>query len=115
MPKSLGKQAAAKFRALTKLLTPHRILTDADVDALAVLASALAQYDHAEGEIAKYGTVIKSAQGVPIQSPYMSVQRSAWERIKVLLPEFGLTPSARVRLGMVTEDDDNSDDEFSNL
>ena len=102
------------YRKLARVLDPSRILTEADQEGLAVLASALAQYAEAERSIAETGTVILSTQGVPVQSPYLAVQRASWDRIKALLPEFGLTPSARARMGLVEEPvDDGADDGFT--
>ena len=39
-----------------------------------------------------------SGKGNPYQNPLLSVANAAWEQIRKMLAEFGLTPSSRQRL-----------------
>lgn len=54
----------------------------------------------------KYGTVVKSPSGYPIQSPYLAIANKAHEQMTKLLAEFGMTPSSRSRC-MVAKPDDS--------
>ena len=48
--------------------------------------------------IQKYGTMIKSPQGYPIQSPYLSIANRQTEIMMRIASEFGFTPASRSRI-----------------
>ncbi|MEM9752549.1 MAG: phage terminase small subunit P27 family [Planctomycetota bacterium] len=111
-PRSLTGTAATVYKRLCKLLEPRKILTEEDRDGLMILASSLNQYAAAERHLNKHGLTTDSPRGGLVPSPMLAVQRAAWDRCKQLLPEFGLTPSARVRMGLVPDAEDEEDDGF---
>jgi P27 family predicted phage terminase small subunit len=49
----------------------------------------------AEGNIAKYGSFIRTPSGYPIQSPYIGIATKAIEQMRKFLSEFGMTPASR--------------------
>jgi len=46
----------------------------------------------------KFGVMVKSPTGFPMQSPYLAVANRAMEQIRALLAEFGMSPSSRTRV-----------------
>jgi P27 family predicted phage terminase small subunit len=48
--------------------------------------------------IQKYGVMIKSPQGFPIQSPYLSIANRQAEIMMRIASEFGFTPASRSRI-----------------
>jgi P27 family predicted phage terminase small subunit len=49
-------------------------------------------------QIQKYGTMVKSPSGFPIQSPYLSIANRQAEIMMRIASEFGFTPASRSRL-----------------
>ena len=62
----------------------------------------------AEGALRKYGVMVKSPNGLPMQSPYLAVANKAMEQMRSLLSEFGMSPASRtrVRVEPVDEEED---------
>jgi P27 family predicted phage terminase small subunit len=102
-------EAAKEWKRIVAILSRQRILSEADTAALAIYATSYSQYKQAERAIAEHGTVILSAQGVPIKNPYTTIQNQCWNRIQPLLAEFGLTPSSRARMKLDGDQDDDED------
>ena len=73
-------------------------MTEIDVAALAPTARRGARWVEAEANLVKYGVVIKSPTGFPMQSPYLAIANKAMEQMTRLLTEFGMCPSARTRV-----------------
>ena len=67
---------------------------------------SLAQFHLAETTLAAEGLVIERGDGPPMRNPWSVVQSQCWERIRPLLAELGLTPSARARLKIVDDPED---------
>jgi P27 family predicted phage terminase small subunit len=86
-------------------------LSDIDRPALEILSTSLATYREAQAHVNEHGSVLIGTTGTPIKNPYLGVQKDCWDRIRVLLAEFGLTPSARARLKL----DDRKGDEGESL
>jgi P27 family predicted phage terminase small subunit len=48
--------------------------------------------------IQKYGTMIKSPSGYPVQSPYLAIANRQAEIMMRIASEFGFTPASRSRI-----------------
>src|SRR5258708_37274817 len=48
--------------------------------------------------IQKYGTMVKSPSGYPIQSPYVAIANRQAEIMMRIASEFGFTPASRSRI-----------------
>jgi P27 family predicted phage terminase small subunit len=48
--------------------------------------------------IQKFGTMVKSPSGYPVQSPYVSIANRQAEIMMRIAPEFGFTPASRSRI-----------------
>jgi P27 family predicted phage terminase small subunit len=62
--------------------------------------------------IQKFGTMIKSPTGYPIQSPYVSIANRQAEIMMRIASEFGFTPASRGRISQPIE---NEPSLFDNL
>ncbi|MBF4014832.1 phage terminase small subunit P27 family [Burkholderia pseudomallei] len=98
MPDWLSPDAAKHWPAIAEQLHQVGLLTAIDVTALGLYCEAFARWKDANARIVKYGTVIKSPNGYPIQSPYLAIANKAHEQMTKLLAEFGMTPSSRSRV-----------------
>ena len=105
IPNWLSPDAAKHWPAVAKQLHDAGLLTAIDVTALGLYCEAFARWKDANARIVKYGTVVKSPNGYPIQSPYLAIANKAHEQMTKLLAEFGMTPSSRSRCVVVRPDD----------
>ena len=71
-----------------------------DGAALALYCQAWARWVEAEANLVRYGTVIKSQSGFPIQSPYLAIANKAMAQMARILVEFGMSPSSRTRVSI---------------
>jgi len=97
-PPHLQGEARAEWERLGKKLVTWRLMTEIDQGALALYCTAWARWVEAEEALAKFGTVIKSPSGYPVQSPYLAIANKAMEQMTRLLVEFGMSPSSRSRV-----------------
>ena len=97
-PPHLQGEARKEWRRLGRKLVTWRLITEIDAGALALYCTAWARWVEAEASLARYGTVIKSPNGYPVQSPYLAIANKAMEQMTRLLVEFGMSPSSRSRV-----------------
>lgn len=97
-PRFLPVEARRKWRQMAPDLEAMGVAGKMDRDALALYCQTWADYVQALADIAKYGTLIKSPNGMPVQSPYVGMKNRALDTLRALAGEFGLTPSSRTRI-----------------
>jgi P27 family predicted phage terminase small subunit len=97
-PPELGPVARAEWDRLVGELTALRMLTNLDRAALAAYCAAYAFWADAIENIGKYGTMVKSPTGYPVQSPYISIANRQAEIMMRIASEFGFTPASRSRI-----------------
>ena len=98
-PEFLTAEAKTEWERMTALLEQMGLLSHADRAALAAYCQCYGRWVHAEQQVAKYGTIVKSPdKGFPMKSPYLTVADQAMEAMRKFLVEFGLTPSSRSRI-----------------
>ena len=103
VPEHLSEAARKEWRRLGGMLVGMGVMTEADGDALALLCTSWARWLEAEEQLRRYGIVIKSPSGYPIQSPYLSIARQSMAEVRSLLSEFGLTPASRSRVSVAEQ------------
>ena len=94
-PRHLGQEAKREWRRVSKELRAMGLLTKVDRAALAMYCDARGRWVEA---LRRYGVMVKSPSGFPMQSPYLAVANKAMEQMRLLLGEFGMSPSARTRI-----------------
>lgn len=97
-PIELGPVARKEWERLVSELAALRILTHLDRAALAAYCGAYAMWAEATEAIQKFGTMVKSPTGYPVQSPYVSIANRQAEIMMRIASEFGFTPASRSRI-----------------
>jgi len=97
-PPELNAAARCEWDRLATQLGALRILTALDRAALAAYCGAYALWAEATEAIHKYGTMVKSPAGFPMQSPYVSIANRQAEIMMRIASEFGFTPASRSRI-----------------
>ena len=97
-PQALGPVARREWERLVGELSALHMLTNLDRAALAAYCGAYALWAEATEAIQKYGTMVKSPSGYPIQSPYLAVANRQAEIMMRIASEFGFTPASRSRI-----------------
>jgi P27 family predicted phage terminase small subunit len=104
-PPELGPVAREEWNRLVSELVSLGLLTNLDRAALAAYCGAYALWAEATEAIQKYGAMIKSPTGFPIQSPYLSIANRQAEIMMRIASEFGFTPASRSRISTPASDE----------
>ena len=112
-PAELGPVARREWDRLVGELMSLRILTNLDRAALAAYCGAYAMWAEATESIQKYGSMVKSPTGYPVQSPYVSIANRQAEIMMRIASEFGFTPASRSRISTSSPDDEVPFDLFN--
>lgn len=99
-PKHLCPRAKAEWERISVELFKLGLLTNIDGSMLALYCAAYAIWEDATEKLQKTGLVIKSPNGYPIQSPYLTISARAIDQINGLLCQFGMSPSSRSRVAV---------------
>ena len=94
-PACLGDEARKEWQRLAKELGELGLLTRLDRGLLAAYCQAHALWVEAVSSIERYGTMIKSPNGFPMQSPSVAVANKQVEIMVRIAAELGMTPSSR--------------------
>lgn len=97
-PATLPEAAQAQWRMIAPQLSEMGVFTHLDRDALEMYCTAYATWRDAQLQIQQYGPLTKTKAGYVQQSPYMQIANKAFEQMKALMREFGMTPSARTSI-----------------
>jgi P27 family predicted phage terminase small subunit len=96
-PPELCAVARAEWNRIVGELIALSILSKFDRGPLAIYCQAYAMWLEASQAIEKYGMMIKSPNGHPMQSPYVSVLTKQAEIMLRIASDFGFTPASRHR------------------
>jgi P27 family predicted phage terminase small subunit len=97
-PPELSPAAQREWQRLVGELASLNVLTNLDRAALAAYCGAYALWAEATEAIQKFGVMVKSPTGFPIQSPYVSIANRQAEIMMRIAAEFGFTPASRGRI-----------------
>ena len=97
-PAELAPLAQQEWHRLIGDLAALRLVTQLDRAALAAYCAAYGFWVEAVEAIQKYGTMVKSPTGFPIQSPYISIANRQAEIMIKITSKFGFTPASRSRI-----------------
>ena len=112
-PAILSEQALAQWDVVAPQLHQMGVLTMIDATALEMYCVAYGNWCEAQEKIRKFGPLTKSPSGHLQQSPYMQIANKAFEQMRAMLPEFGMTPSSRS--GLKTGETNNNKNPFASL
>lgn len=97
-PPELGPAAQREWQRLVGELASLKVLTNLDRAALGAYCGAYALWAESTEAIQKFGVMVKSPTGFPIQSPYVSIANRQAEIMMRIAAEFGFTPASRGRI-----------------
>lgn len=97
-PPTLSEKALKQWDLVAPQLHKMGVLTQIDATALEMYCVAYGNWAEAQEMIKEYGPLVKARSGYLQQSPYMQMANKAFEQMKAMLPEFGMTPSSRSSL-----------------
>ncbi len=107
-PGHLSAEAKREWKRISVDLAGCGLLTRIDRAALALYCEAWGRWVEAQQALRIYGVMIKAPSGFPMQSPYLAIANKAFEQMRTMLGEFGMSPSSRTRVhavAVVDEDD----------
>lgn len=81
---------------------------------LAAYCGAYGLWSEATEAIQKYGTMVKSPTGYPMQSPYVSIANRQAEIMMRIASEFGFTPASRSRISAPSQSEPTLFDHLDN-
>ncbi len=98
-PEHLNDMARHEWVRTGSVLHAAGLLTDLDLNALAIYCVAYARWREAEKQIEEFGMLqLAPGSGYPMQSPYLQIVNKAIEQMTKIQAEFGMGPSSRTRV-----------------
>ena len=106
-PEWLSEDAKKIWKRTTAQLKSMGILYEADIDIIVAYCNAVVNYQKASLIVDQSGVLIKGRRDSVVTNPAVRVQRDAATLIRMLASELGLTPSARSRISLESNDADD--------
>ena len=97
-PQELGPAARQEWERIVSELIAKAVLSRFDRGPLAAYCTAYALAMEAAEMVHKHGAMIKSPNGFPMQSPYLSHLNQQVATMMRIATEFGFTPASRSRI-----------------
>jgi P27 family predicted phage terminase small subunit len=97
-PKFVNAEAKREWNRMVAILLELGLYTEVDHAALAMYCQAWGRWVVAERKLVVEGEIITGVMGGKMQNPWRYEANKAFAQMRQMLPEFGLTPSARSRL-----------------
>lgn len=97
-PPELNGVAKQEWDRIVSALMPMCVLSSVDRAPLAAYCVAYSLWIEATKMLEKHGSMIKSPNGYPVQSPYLSVANKQLELMLRIACEFGFTPGSRSKI-----------------
>ncbi len=94
-PYHLCKSAKNHWNKTAPAIHAIGLLTKADEASFAMYCEAHARWVNAKMMIKRKGLIIKTRNGYPVQSPYLGIANTAFDQMRKMMGEFGMTPSSR--------------------
>lgn len=97
-PAHLSRAAKKEWKRMSQVLHSNGLLTQLDYSQFAIYCQAWGRWVDAEKKISDTSMVVKTANGNPINNPYMNIANTAMRDCHKFLSEFGMTPSSRTKI-----------------
>jgi P27 family predicted phage terminase small subunit len=111
-PKFLKGDARAEWKVVVGILSKLRVLSESDHAALVIYCTSYARYKQAERMLEEESCVVPGDKGIMKVNGWVSVQKQAFDRIRPLLSELGLTPCSRNKMNNAQVDTTVEADEW---
>ncbi len=112
MPDHLNKKEQKVWTHVVDQLVAAGIMTNIDQHGMEMYCEAYAKWRDANDKLKSLGMIVKAPSGYPIPSPYLSISNKAFEQLRQMMTEFGMTPSSRSRIKAEPKKIDNDFDGF---
>lgn len=107
MPQFLTGDARREWIRILPILEKMGVLAEVDRTMLALYCKCYAEWREADDLVKSL--LIKTTGGNIIQHPALSIRTAAWERLRKICAEFGLSPSSRTGLAVTPKSRDTAD------
>jgi P27 family predicted phage terminase small subunit len=97
-PSSLTEDEVAIWYEIGEQLVSAGLMTRLDAPTLEMLCVSYARWKFATAQLSKEGLIIRASNGIPMASPYWKIANTAFDHVRRLLLEFGMSPSSRSRV-----------------
>jgi P27 family predicted phage terminase small subunit len=97
-PEQIQGIARQEWGRITQEMYSMGIIDLVSMAALVGYCEHYEQWANASANVRKFGTVVKSKSGYPVQSPYLGIMNRALSEMRKFMVEFGMTPSSRSRV-----------------
>lgn len=97
-PDWLSDLAREKWRELAPTLANQGLLTECDLDTLAVYCTTWVRWKDAEDALQGEGMTTTAQSGYQQVSPYYTIASKSQAELRALADRLGLSPSARTRI-----------------
>jgi len=109
-PSRVTGEGRREWRRRAKLFARLGILTEIDTEAFTLLCEAWGRYCEMEAKVKELGPILKEGEKFKF-NPYILLRDRAFHDVRMMLSEFGISPSSRARVsatrtGTATELDD---------
>jgi P27 family predicted phage terminase small subunit len=101
-PEDLNAEGKKLWNEVCHELKNNNLLANVDLGLVEAYCNELAQYKEAVRQIKKTSPLIKSPSGYAMVSPWQTIRRQSLKAAMDLGQLFGVTPSARTRIGSNT-------------
>jgi len=105
MPSWLSEEAKKEWRRVAKPLWEMGLLSDLDINTLALYCETWATYLRNLRVLQEEGDVYEQASGNLKQRPEYYIARDAQQELREFIKLFGLSPSARMRMELPGTED----------
>jgi P27 family predicted phage terminase small subunit len=102
-PDYLDETAQREWKRVVRILMRMRVLTEADQTMLGIWCQTFSTMVDAQEKLKQAGTLYKTKGGFVQASPLFGIVTKCVNTMAKIASEFGLTPSARVRLHSAPE------------
>ena len=94
-PDGMSTAAVSQWHIVAPQLHKIGVLSLLDATALEMYCVAYGNWRDAQEKIQKFGPLVKAKTGFLQQSPYMQIANKAFDQMRAMISEFGMTPSSR--------------------
>lgn len=112
-PAWLDERARAEWERVVALMAGTGVLTDLDVNTLAVYCDASVRYAEAAARVQREGAIVDGPRG-PMQSPAVLVAEKYWRIMNAAARALGLDPTSRAALARAKAAE-QPEDEFARV
>lgn len=97
-PTTLNLYGKRLWKEMLPKLVETGLYTEGDHQAFELLCMAYGDLIQARKDLKESGTIVVTEKGTVYQHPNVGIANQAWNRVKLMLGQFGLTPAERTRV-----------------